>query len=87
MSIEFPAEAQLAVAPKEIDPPLVAACTVVDRRVPLTWRIPVSSRSPRSLTKTRSLRESLIRSKGSWMADEVSMVEVVVAHRARTGAA
>ena len=40
----------------------------------LTWRTPVSSRSPLNFTKTRSLSESLIRSKGSWIAAEVSMV-------------
>lgn len=29
--------------------------------------MPVTSLSPRSFTKTRSLRDSLIRSKGSWI--------------------
>lgn len=35
--------------------------------------MPVSSRSPLSFTKTRSLRDRRIKSKGSWIVDVVSM--------------
>lgn len=40
---------------------------------PRTCKIPVSSRSPRNLTNTRSLRESRMRSNGSCIADEASI--------------
>ena len=42
-----------------------------------TCRIPVNSRSPRSFTKTRSLSERRIRSKGSWMPDEDESIFVL----------
>ena len=41
----------------------------------LTCKTPVSSRSPRSFTKTRSLRDSRMRSNGSWIPlEEASML-------------
>lgn len=51
---------------------------LLDSRVWRTWRIPDNSRSPLSLTNTRSLKESRIRSKGSWTPEvEASAIEAL----------
>lgn len=47
---------------------VVTVCTALvfgQERERRTWRTPLSSRSPRSLTKTRSERDTRMRSKGS----------------------
>jgi hypothetical protein len=46
--------------------------TGIEKRV-LTCKMPVSSRSPLSLTKTRSLRERRMRSNGSWIDEDGSI--------------
>ena len=43
-----------------------------------TCKIPFSSLSPRNLTNTRSLRDSLIRSNGSWIPSDVPFMANVV---------